>query len=129
MEWGDIKELAFTWEGRVNRAPWWGFNVASWVAGLVGYAIAFYAVERSETLGVVVSVLVSLVFIGFAIGGVMVTIKRWHDRGRPGWWIFIVVIPIVGQLWALIELGFLPGEDGTNQWGPNPLSPAARRQS
>jgi uncharacterized membrane protein YhaH (DUF805 family) len=62
--------------------------------------------------------------------------KRLHDRGRAGWWGFLVV-------WALVEawpgpanlfgyaavavlavtgldLGLMPGEPGPNRFGPNP---------
>lgn len=43
--------------------------------------------------------------------------KRWHDRGKSGWWSLIMFVPIIGGLWALIELGFLPGDDGANAYG------------
>ena len=43
--------------------------------------------------------------------------KRWHDRGKSGWWWLISFVPIIGGLWMMIELGFLPGEDGTNDYG------------
>jgi uncharacterized membrane protein YhaH (DUF805 family) len=43
--------------------------------------------------------------------------KRWHDRGKSGWWSLIVFVPIIGGLWALIELGFLGGQPGVNEYG------------
>jgi uncharacterized membrane protein YhaH (DUF805 family) len=43
--------------------------------------------------------------------------KRWHDRGKSGWWSLIVLVPIVGGIWALVELGFLGGEPGVNVYG------------
>jgi uncharacterized membrane protein YhaH (DUF805 family) len=51
-----------------------------------------------------------------------VSIKRWHDRGKSGWWVLIALVPLIGGLWALIETGFLPGTSGTNQYGPDPLA-------
>jgi predicted component of type VI protein secretion system len=33
----------------------------------------------------------------------------------------IALVPVVGQIWALIETGFLPGTVGPNQYGPDPL--------
>ena len=47
--------------------------------------------------------------------------KRWHDRGKSGWWTLIGLIPIIGGLWILIELGFLKGTYGSNQYGPDPV--------
>jgi uncharacterized membrane protein YhaH (DUF805 family) len=46
--------------------------------------------------------------------------KRWHDRGKSGWWSLIIFIPIIGPIWMFIECGFLAGEEGTNSYGPNP---------
>jgi uncharacterized membrane protein YhaH (DUF805 family) len=48
--------------------------------------------------------------------------KRWHDRDKSGWWSLIGLIPIIGGLWMLIELGFLRGTDGPNRFGPNPIA-------
>lgn len=48
--------------------------------------------------------------------------KRWHDRDKSGWWSLIVLIPIIGGLWMLIELGFLRGTDGPNRFGPDPIA-------
>jgi uncharacterized membrane protein YhaH (DUF805 family) len=45
--------------------------------------------------------------------------KRWHDRGKSGWWSLIILIPIIGAIWMLVECGFLSGEDGSNHYGPN----------
>ena len=46
--------------------------------------------------------------------------KRWHDRGKSGWWTLISLIPIIGAAWQLIELGFLDGTYDDNQFGPVP---------
>ena len=35
-----------------------------------------------------------------------------------GWWVLIGLIPIIGGIWLLIELGFLKGTDGPNRFGP-----------
>ena len=43
--------------------------------------------------------------------------KRWHDRNKSGWWSLIGFVPIIGGLWMLIELGFLGGDEGTNDYG------------
>ena len=43
---------------------------------------------------------------------VIVYIKRFHDRDKSGWWVLIWLIPIIGAIWLLIELGFLKGNPG-----------------
>jgi uncharacterized membrane protein YhaH (DUF805 family) len=54
------------------------------------------------------------------IPAILVYIKRWHDRDKSGWWMLILLIPIVGAIWFLVELGFLPGTPGPNRFGPPP---------
>ena len=69
--------------------------------------------------------------------GACVLSKRLHDRGRSGWWAALVLFSIVAVwphpegfldflfvavlLWAAVELAVMPGEEGANRYGPNPL--------
>ena len=50
-------------------------------------------------------------------GSSFVHIKRFHDRDKSGWWVLIGLIPIIGAIWLLIELGFLKGTPGPNRFG------------
>jgi uncharacterized membrane protein YhaH (DUF805 family) len=49
-----------------------------------------------------------------------ICVKRHHDRGQSGWMTLILLIPIVGFFWWLINLGILDGTPGPNQYGPSP---------
>ena len=53
------------------------------------------------------------------------SVKRCHDRGKSGWWMLLVLIPIVGGIWWLIDLGVLEGDQGPNKYGPDPSASAA----
>lgn len=48
-------------------------------------------------------------------------VKRWHDRGRSGWWVVVGLVPVVGNLWAVVECALLPGSVSGNKYGPAPL--------
>jgi uncharacterized membrane protein YhaH (DUF805 family) len=48
-----------------------------------------------------------------------IAVKRWHDRGRSGWWVVIGLVPLIGNLWGLIECGFLAGTQSGNKYGPS----------
>jgi hypothetical protein len=48
-----------------------------------------------------------------------VQVKRWHDRGKPGWMVLINLTG-VGILWTFVELGFLRGTRGPNKYGADP---------
>lgn len=60
--------------------------------------------------------LILLVPVGWMTFCLMV--KRWHDRGRSGWWL---VLPLVGQVWAVVECLFVPGTVSGNKYGPSPV--------
>lgn len=47
--------------------------------------------------------------------------KRWHDRNKSGWWSLIGLVPLIGGIWMIVELGFLRGTEGPNRFGPDPL--------
>ena len=47
--------------------------------------------------------------------------KRFHDRGKSAWWVLISLVPILGFIWILIDLGILKGTEGENRFGPDPL--------
>jgi uncharacterized membrane protein YhaH (DUF805 family) len=51
-----------------------------------------------------------------------VTIKRWHDGDKSGSWVLINFIPVVGDLWSLMENGFLKSTAGDSRFGPDPLA-------
>ena len=46
-----------------------------------------------------------------------VSVKRWHDRGKSGWWVLVYLIPLIGWLWTLVANGLLRGSVGANRFG------------
>ena len=46
-------------------------------------------------------------------------VKRAHGRGRPGAFVLVMLIPLIG-LWPAVELAFLDGTPGPNQYGSSP---------
>jgi uncharacterized membrane protein YhaH (DUF805 family) len=120
---GDIDwtYLLFKFDGRINRAKFWAGSILIWGIYTLWILAFVAAISVSSTAGAVIGFLGIMVWVLAIWGGLAISIKRWHDRGKSGWWIFIGAIPIIGGLWALIETGFLEGDLGPNQYGPNPL--------
>jgi len=112
IDWADF---LFSFEGRINRAKFWLGVAILYVVPWVLFIIA--AAVNSSFLWI----LVSLVVLVMIWPGLAISIKRWHDRDKSGWWILIGFIPLIGPIWALVETGFLEGTPGPNQYGPNPL--------
>jgi len=124
-----MQKLLFSFEGRVNRAKFWlvvlGIAVVQAViygAALGGAAASGDPEQAMNAVGPVMGLVllaVSIVFIWISLAN---AVKRFHDRNKSGWWILIVLVPVIGGLWYLIECGFLRGTAGPNTYGPDPLA-------
>lgn len=117
-------DTLFSFRGRVGRGGWWltGLIQTVLIAVLIGVLmVAAPAEDRDAIPGAAVAI--------FCLGGLVVawiglaaTVKRWHDRDKSALWILIGMIPVIGPIWSMIELGLLPGTAGDNRFGPPPGS-------
>ncbi len=73
--------------------------------------------------------------------GACVLSKRLHDRGRSGWWAGLILASVTAVwphpagfldfvfflvlVWAAVELIAMPGEQGRNRFGANPIGSVA----
>jgi uncharacterized membrane protein YhaH (DUF805 family) len=122
----DFKWLLFSFEGRLNRLPYWGVALVMLALGIgLNFAVGDLGAEQPLTTGP--SILETLVLLLVFWIGLAVQVKRWHDRDKSGWWALINLVPLIGAIWVLIECGFLRGTSGRNRFGADPL--AARAQS
>jgi uncharacterized membrane protein YhaH (DUF805 family) len=102
MKW--VFKTYFRYSGRIPRSTYW----------LASIPIALLAIIAQINEGRDWSTILWLVIIwsSFAI-----YTKRWHDRDKSGWWNLIILVPLIGTIWSLIECGFLSGTDGPNRFG------------
>ncbi len=58
--------------------------------------------------------------LGLGIGYVAFAIqaKRWHDRNKSGWWSLIILVPMIGWVWTIVECGLLRGDEGQTASAP-----------
>lgn len=112
----DWVHLFFAFNGRTNRGKFWLGTVVIWAVLLI---IVILAVAMNSAVG---WLLLAVAYIGALWVGLTISIKRWHDRDKSGWWVLVGFVPIIGGLWALIETGFLEGTKGDNRYGPDPLA-------
>ncbi|QJE94475.1 DUF805 domain-containing protein [Luteolibacter luteus] len=122
-----LKETLLSFNGRIPRRTYWiyalgsGFLIGIVLAilnALIGPSVdpATGAISGGGLFGIIAFLLyIPLVWIGLALG-----VKRWHDRGKSGWWVLIALIPFVGAIWSFVECGCLRGTVGPNQYGPDP---------
>lgn len=96
-----------TFEGRATRAEFWWWVLFTILIGLAANIIDVYALGTTEDQFQLLSALVSL---GILLPNLAVTARRLHDIGRSGWWMLIVLIPILGFL-ILLYWCVQPGKD------------------
>jgi len=124
-----MKTLLFSFQGRVNRAKFWLINLGVIVAEAIVFGVAGGSAMITDdpanmtmpSFGLL-GIIGVLVFIVLFWVSLAVAVKRWHDRNKSGWWVFIALVPVIGGIWYLVECGFLPGTTGANNYGPDPLT-------
>ena len=119
MDW---KYLLTSFDGCINRAKFWaviGIFIALAIIGMIIDSILGSRIDMGNgaQLGIV-GLIISIASIYFALA---VYAKRWHDRNKSGWWTLIALVPFIGAIWLIVELGILEGTRGANQYGPDPL--------
>ena len=104
--------------GRARRKEYWYFYLFNTIASLV-LALIDMMLFDAEGVGL----LGGLYSLAVIIPGIAVTVRRLHDIGRSGWWLFIGLIPFVGAIALLVFLA-TDSVAGSNEYGPNPKETA-----
>ena len=126
MNW---RWLLQSFEGRINRGKFWVGSIVLWGISIIVNAVIstvfgmqFVEGEIFPVMGPVSWLLWVLAALAIAYATLAVWAKRWHDRDKSGWWSLIALIPFIGAIWMLVECGCLPGTEGPNRYGPDPLA-------
>jgi uncharacterized membrane protein YhaH (DUF805 family) len=123
-------QTLFGFSGRLSRTGFWEvifsvllIDLAAAVAGITGLEHAF-----PDNRFVTGSSAYQLVSWGlFAVAALSVWamaaahVKRAHDRGHGAVLLLWLIVPVIGWLWLLYELGFQPGQSFKNRFGRPPL--------
>ena len=126
-------QTLFGFHGRMRRSYYWAVGlVVSFVAaplcvGLIAPLLPYddtgdVPLTTANTVGYG---LLAVFIILFTWVRLAIQVKRWHDRGKSGWWMLIIFLPVIGWLWMFIECGFLDGDPGANKYGASPKDPDA----
>jgi len=92
-------------KGRASRSEFWWFVLFYAIANLVANAI-------SDKVG-------SILAIGLLLPYLAVCVRRLHDIGKKWYWIFIGIVPILGQL-ILIYFYVQKSMPTSNEFGDVP---------
>ena len=102
------KYLVF--EGRARRKEYWYFALISFIISAILSLI-------DTAIGI--NVLATIYGLAVLLPALGVSVRRLHDTGRTGWWIFINLIPLVGLIIWLVFM-FTDSQQGENKYGPSP---------
>lgn len=108
---GVLKKYA-VFTGRARRAEYWYFVLANLIISIILGIISGITGDQFGFLSLAYG-------LAIMIPSLAVAIRRLHDIGKSGWWIFICLIPLIGWIWLII-LYATEGVAGDNQYGPNP---------
>jgi uncharacterized membrane protein YhaH (DUF805 family) len=119
-----LKQYA-DFSGRARRTEYWMFALFNVLIVLALFIIAtiiggIAGGDSGAGVGAIIGY-VLYVFYGLAIfiPGLAVVVRRLHDTGKGGGWIFISFVPLIGGIWFLV-LMLTDSEAGENRFGANP---------
>lgn len=95
-----------TFSGRARRAEYWYFGLLSTIISIILTVIEL-------TVGI--SFISTVYSVAILVPSLAVGVRRMHDVGKSGWFLLI-------PFYNLILL-FTAGEEGVNNYGPDPKNP------
>lgn len=140
MKWyGKVWKNYFNFSGRARRTEYWMFVLFNAIIsaifciliGILGASVfssILSAVFSGGSLddafntaigAVIVAGILGLYGLAALIPSLAVVWRRLHDQNKRGWWIFINLIPLIGEIWFLVLL-CTAGTKGENRFGPDP---------
>lgn len=114
-----LKKYA-VFSGRARRKEYWFFVL--WYL-IISIGLAIIDAVAGLRIGEV-GLLQGLYGLAVLIPGLAVAVRRLHDTGRTGWWLLIILIPLIGAIVLLVFM-FLNSEPGDNNYGPSPKAAGA----
>lgn len=100
--------------GRANKTEFWQYLLVYFVVG-VSSAVLMNLLGGVSILRMFVMILFVIVTLTLLVPSLAISVRRMHDIGKGGGWIFINLIPFVGTIWFLV-LAIKESEPGTNQF-------------
>ena len=103
--------------GRARRKEYWMFLLFNFIISFVFGFIDGLCGWVSQDIGL--GILGGIYSLFMFVPHLAVSIRRLHDIGKSGWNILFGFIPIVGSIMLLVWF-CTEGEQGMNDWGPDP---------
>ena len=117
MNWYlEVLKKYMVFSGRARRKEYWMFFLVNFIITLV-LGIIEAIVGGPGIVGMIYSLAVLLPGLG-------VSIRRLHDISRSGWWLLLLLVPIIGAIVLLVFMA-QDSKQGENQYGQYPKTETA----
>ena len=103
-----------TFSGRATRSEYWWF-VLFLYATILCVVLLGVATGIDKPFLALIGIFVAISFIPI----VALRVRRLHDIGKSGWWIFLGLVPYIGEI--ILFIFSVMGSDGENEYGPDPF--------
>lgn len=107
-------EATFLFRGRITRGTF------LWRIALLGVVCAAFGTLGGQVAGEWGTAVFSAVFLW---GALAAAAQRLHDIRRSGWALLMLIIPVFGPVWVVIQL-LRKGASGRNRYGDDPAANA-----
>lgn len=101
-------------KGRANKAEFWQFVLVYFLIS-IAFSLLMSIFAKVDILRMIFMILNVIVMLVLLIPSLAVSVRRMHDIGKAGGWIFINLIPLIGAIWFII-LAIKDSEPGANRF-------------
>jgi len=116
-----VFEDLFRASQRRNRLSYLLYTLAFAAAGAGVALLMLLVVGGAErAAGIALTLAFMPIYAAMCVSGLLVAAQRCRDFGWSGWAALIVLLPVVGWLFAL-ALYVAPGTPGENRYGADPI--------
>jgi uncharacterized membrane protein YhaH (DUF805 family) len=109
-----VFEYFTTFYGRASRSEFWITNIIFYVLNVVLQASSRILDHMNGGSQIIFGLFLIVLYLAVLWSSVSFLARRWHDRGKSGLWCLLLLVPIVGPIWTLIECGFFAGRSDSN---------------
>lgn len=107
-----IQQHYCDFSGRASRSEYWWFALFTLILSVIIQAFGVISSDVSLYLSAIVN-------LALFLPGLSLDVRRLHDINKSGWYILLVLIPIVGLIILLVWF-CKESEMQPNQYGPVP---------
>ena len=108
-----------TFSGRASVSEFWWFYLFTLLISMAFSVLGLIFHDSNGEPALWIIILQGLFGLAILLPSIAVAVRRMHDIGKEGGWIFINLVPLIGWIWFIV-LAATPGQLGDNRFGPMP---------